>query len=118
MSAAASPSPSEGESKRGEVSYRFCQEWYASDLFPKTSLTCFPARTSSTRKKTAPPPPSSTFARLAMRLHNTTQHAPTVNNSAPMFKRQLEPPLMLHTIQRWVLLFLSCPLSVPFAGSR
>lgn len=27
MSTAASPAPSEGESKRGEVTYRFCQDW-------------------------------------------------------------------------------------------
>jgi len=27
MSTAASPAPSEGDSKRGEVTYRFCQDW-------------------------------------------------------------------------------------------
>ncbi|EXJ90949.1 hypothetical protein A1O1_04056 [Capronia coronata CBS 617.96] len=34
MSAAASPAPSEGETKRGEVSYRFCQEC-SNLLYPK-----------------------------------------------------------------------------------
>lgn len=36
MSAMASPAPSEGESKRGEVTYRFCQDWSA--LLPHNDL--------------------------------------------------------------------------------
>jgi DNA-directed RNA polymerase II subunit RPB9 len=38
MSTAASPAPSEGESKRGEVTYRFCQDWSVCPT-PRTSTT-------------------------------------------------------------------------------
>jgi hypothetical protein len=43
MSTAASPAPSEGESKRGEVAYRFCQDWLVrpSHLDLRNSLTRF-----------------------------------------------------------------------------
>jgi DNA-directed RNA polymerase subunit M/transcription elongation factor TFIIS len=43
MSTAASPAPSEGESKRGEVAYRFCQDWLVrpSHLDLSNSLTRF-----------------------------------------------------------------------------
>lgn len=38
--AAASPAASESENKRGEVTYRFCPEWYALAVVPTQGRIC------------------------------------------------------------------------------
>ncbi|KIX98507.1 uncharacterized protein Z520_05808 [Fonsecaea multimorphosa CBS 102226] len=65
MSAAASPSPSEGESKRGEVSYRFCQEC-SNLLYPKEDRA------------------TSTLLYICKACHATSQH-----DSACTYRQQL-----------------------------
>ncbi|EXJ75820.1 uncharacterized protein A1O5_00327 [Cladophialophora psammophila CBS 110553] len=65
MSAAASPSPSEGESKRSEVSYRFCQEC-SNLLYPKEDRA------------------TSTLLYICKACHATSQH-----DSACTYRQQL-----------------------------
>ncbi|OQU94741.1 hypothetical protein CLAIMM_01052 isoform 2 [Cladophialophora immunda] len=65
LSAAASPSPSEGESKRGEVSYRFCQEC-SNLLYPKEDRA------------------TSTLLYICKACHATSQH-----DSACTYRQQL-----------------------------
>ncbi|KIW40959.1 hypothetical protein, variant 1 [Exophiala oligosperma] len=65
MSAAASPAPSEGESKRGEVSYRFCQEC-SNLLYPKEDRN------------------TSTLLYICKACHATTTH-----DSACTYRQQL-----------------------------
>lgn len=82
MSAAASPAPSEGETKRGEVSYRFCQEWsvtlpihdHASNDDSRSSNLLYPKEDRAT----------STLLYICKACHATTTH-----DSACTYRQQL-----------------------------
>lgn len=117
MSTAASPAPSEGESKRGEVTYRFCQDWSVVPPLvnlPRDSLTRSAAQISFTLKKTARPHNSFSCARHATPPSFLITLAPTAINSAPTLRKLLVSRLMLQMIQLCVMSLLCCPVSVQF----
>ena len=111
MSTAASPAPSEVESKRGEVTYRFCQDWSVLlplvDL-PRELLMRSTAQTSFTLKKTARPHNSFSYARHATPPSFLITLAPTAINSAPTLRKLLVSRLMLQMIQLCVMSLLCC----------
>jgi hypothetical protein len=115
MSTAASPSPSEGESKRGEVTYRFCQDWSVAPPFinlPGNSLTRSAVQISCIPKKIARPHNSFSYAKHATPPRFSTTLAPTAISLAP---RSRKPPVsrqMLRMIQLCVMTLLCCPVSV------
>lgn len=85
MSAAASPAPSEGDSKRGEVSYRFCQEWCG--LCPSTKPSvCLNANSHHSSNLLYPKEDrnTSTLLYICKACHATTTH-----DSACTYRQQL-----------------------------
>ena len=115
MSTAASPAPSEGESKRGEVTYRFCQDWLV--LPPpvdplRNSLTRSVVQTSSIPKKIAQPHSFFSYAKHATPLKCSITLAHTETSSALMSRKLLVSRLMLQMIQLCVMSFLYCTASV------
>jgi hypothetical protein len=115
MSTAASPAPSEGDSKRGEVTYRFCQDWSVLPLlFDLLSnlLTRCAVQTSSIRKKIAQRHSSFSCARHATPPKFSITLAPTATTSAPLSQKPLVSRPMLQMIQLCVMNLLCCPVSV------
>lgn len=118
MSTAASPAPSEGDSKRGEVTYRFCQDWSVLPLLfdlLRNSLTRRAVQTSSILKKIAQPHNSFSCARHATPPKFSIALAPTATTSAPLLQKLLASRRMLQMIQLCVMNLLCCPVSVPCA---
>jgi hypothetical protein len=118
MSTAASPSPSEGDSKRGEVTYRFCQDWSVLPLLfdlLRNSLMRHAVQTSSILKKIAQPHNSFSCARHATPPKFLIALAPTATTSAPTSQKPLVSRRMLQMIQLCVVNLFCCPVSVLFA---
>jgi len=118
MSTAASPAPSEGDSKRGEVTYRFCQDWSVLPLLfdlLRNSLTRHAVQTSSILKKIAQPHNSFSCARHATPPNFSIVLAPTATTSAPLLQKLLASRRMLQMIQLCVMNLLCCPVFVPCA---
>lgn len=93
MSAAASPAPSEAEGKKGEVNYRFCNEWYVhpgivSPRPVEPTDVCGAVRICSTPKRTARHPNSSSSAKHATPSRSTTAHAPSACTSDRWLRKQ------------------------------
>ena len=120
MSTAASPAPSEGDSKRGEVTYRFCQDWSVPPLLfgPRNSLTSCAVQTSSILKKIAQPHNSFSCARHATPPRFSITLAPTATTSAPLSQRLLVLRRMLQMIQLCVMNLLYCSVSVLCAENK
>ena len=118
MSTAASPAASEGESKRGEVTYRFCQDWYVLpspfDL-TRYSLTRPAAQTSFIPRRTARPHNFFSYAKRATPPRCLIMLVPTAINSAPTSPKLLVSPLMLQMIPLYVMIVLCCLVSVQCA---
>jgi hypothetical protein len=115
MSTAASPAPSEGDSKRGEVTYRFCQDWSVLPLLfdlLRDSLTSRAVQTSSIPRKIAQAHNSFSCARHATPPKFSITLAPTATISAPLSQRLLGSRQMLQMIQLCVINLLCCPVSV------
>ena len=119
MSTAASPAPSEGDSKRGEVTYRFCQDWsvylYYFSISQGNSLTSRAVQTSSILKKIAQPHNSFSCARRVTPPKFSIALAPTATTSAPLLQKLLASRRMLQMIQLCVMNLLCCPVFVPCA---
>ena len=117
MSTAASPAPSEGESKRGEVAYRFCQDWLVrpSHLDLRNSLTRFAVQISCIPKRIERLHNSYSYAKRATRPKCSITLAPTAINSVLPSRKLPVSRQMLRMIQLCVMTLLCCPASVPCA---
>jgi hypothetical protein len=121
MSTAASPAPSEGDSKRGEVTYRFCQDWSVPPLLfnlLRNPLTSRAVQTSSILKKIAQPHSSFLCARHATPPKFSITLALTATTSAPLSQRLLVLRRMLQMIQLCVMNLLCCSVSVLCAENK
>jgi hypothetical protein len=115
MSTAASPAPSEGESKRGEVTYRFCQDWSVfpqSPDLPRISLMRSTVQISSILKKIARPHNCFSYAKHATPPKCSIMLALTAITSALLSRKLPVSRQMLRMIQLCVMTLLCCPVSV------
>ena len=120
MSTAASPAPSEGESKRGEVAYRFCQDWLVrpSHLDLRNSLTRFAVQISCIPKRIERLHNSYSYAKRATRPKCSITLAPTAINSVLPSRKLPVSRQMLRMIQLCVMTLLCCPCFCTMCGDQ
>ena len=116
MSTVASPAPSEGESKRGVVTYRFCQDWLVRPSYLvslRTRLTRSTVQIFCTPKRIERLHNSYLYAKHATRPKCLTTLAPTAITSVLRSRKLPVSRQMLRMTQPCVMTLSCCHVSVP-----